>query len=536
MDEDRTMIGSMIGQYKVLALLGEGGMGRVYKAVDVNLDRPVALKFLNSNLDTRPEMLERFRAEARTHASLHHPNIAMLYAFLVWEGKAVMVMEYIEGETLHDRIQRVGKIPVGEAVPLIQQALLGLAAAHHRGIVHRDIKPQNLMIDREGVLKVMDFGIAKVLGKQGLTSTNMMMGTFWYMSPEQIRGRAVDARTDIYSMGVTLYEVLTGRVPFDANSDYEIQRAHIEQTPALPNVHNPLVPEYLALATMRALAKEPADRFPAAEDFHAALASRRGETYTELPAFHPGTVVEQPRATIPESTARYKEPAASANVTPEPDAPRSHAPWWIGIAAVVLVAAGGAAWFFHSREPAKQPAHAPTEPSNGGTAGYTTPAPPPPIDPGNHRHKVIPQPRPDPGTTQTATTSKVPPVKPILPPHVETGLSGTWKGAFTDADSQASTPVVLTLAGKPSEDLRGSLSFAKNTPDEGDCKVDPRHSSFDAATHQLVLAVNNCSHPTQHSWLHVPVHFTVNAADTRLTDAYPMLPVHSFKGDLTKQE
>ena len=264
-------VGAEIANYRVLEKIGEGGMGMVYKAIDVNLDRIVALKLLNSDLAGRPELAERFRAEARMQASFSHPNVAMLYAFLVWEGSAVMVMEFIEGETFRDMILRRGPVPGERALPMFKQALLGIREAHARGIVHRDIKPANIMLSRGGLVKVMDFGIAKALGAAGATRTNIQMGTAWYMSPEQVLNRSVDARSDIYSLGITLYELLTAQVPFNADSEFEIQMAHVQRDPPRPAVYLPNIPPAIENAILRAMAKNPADRFQSVEDFSAAL-------------------------------------------------------------------------------------------------------------------------------------------------------------------------------------------------------------------------------------------------------------------------
>ena len=182
-----------------------------------------------------------------------------------------MVMEFIEGETLQQMIARRGPIPAEMAIPLFKQALLGVGAAHKRGIVHRDIKPANIMVNTDGLIKVMDFGIAKVLGVTGTTRTNLQMGTAWYMAPEQVLSRPVDARTDIYALGVTLYELLSGQVPFRADSEYEVLSSHVQRVPELPTLHYPHIPQRCVDAVMRALSKEPEKRFASTDEFSAAL-------------------------------------------------------------------------------------------------------------------------------------------------------------------------------------------------------------------------------------------------------------------------
>jgi serine/threonine protein kinase len=266
-----SMIGREIGIYRITDRLGQGGMGVVFKAVDINLDRVVAIKLLNSDVAEMPELVQRFHSEARVQATLSHPNLTTLFAFLLWEGRPVMVMEFIEGETFQSMIARRGPIPASVTIPMFRQALQGVGAAHHRGIVHRDIKPANIMLNRDGLVKVMDFGIAKVLGDTSTTRTNMQMGTSWYMSPEQIMTNSVDARSDIYSLGVTLYEMLAGQLPFQGDSDYAVQMAHLERTPEPPTVHYPHIPPHIVAATMRSLAKKPEERFASVEEFVAAL-------------------------------------------------------------------------------------------------------------------------------------------------------------------------------------------------------------------------------------------------------------------------
>src|SRR5690349_9959497 len=265
------MIGSQIGSYKILSKLGEGGMGVVYKAVDVSLDRTVAIKSLSAELNKNPSLEQRFRAEARAQANLNHTNIATLYAFLVEDGVAWMVMEYIEGETLHDLIQRRGPIPHQEAIPIFKQALLGLGYAHRMGIIHRDIKPSNIMVNRNGIVKVMDFGIAKVLGNRGMTRTGTQMGTAYYMSPEQVVNRGVDIRSDIYSLGVTLYEMLTANVPFTGDTDFEVMQAHMQTPPPMPTRFYPYIPKGVENAVLQSIAKRPEQRFQTVEDFGLAL-------------------------------------------------------------------------------------------------------------------------------------------------------------------------------------------------------------------------------------------------------------------------
>jgi hypothetical protein len=265
------MVGSEIGSYRIVEKIGAGGMGVVYKAIDTNLDRVVAVKALNPEFSGNPALLERFRGEARAQAQLNHPNLATLYAFLVQGDVAYMVMEFVDGETFHAMLTRRGPIPAGEAVPLFRQALAGIGHAHRLGIVHRDIKPSNIMLNREGVVKVMDFGLAKVTGNHGVTRTGVRLGTAYYMSPEQILVKPVDARSDVYSLGATLYEILAGQAPFHADSEFEILNDHVNTPPPPPTRLHPHIPGGIEHAVLKALAKNPEQRFQSVEQFSAAL-------------------------------------------------------------------------------------------------------------------------------------------------------------------------------------------------------------------------------------------------------------------------
>lgn len=267
------MIGTQILNFQILEKLGEGGMGVVYKGMDTGLDRVVAIKVLSPEYASNPEIVERFRSEAKAQATMNHTNIATLYAFLQVEGRCLIVMEYMEGETIEQLILRRGLIPPADAVILFRQALLGIGYAHRSGIVHRDIKPSNMMVTTGGIVKVMDFGIAKNLaaGAQKKTRTGMTMGTAAYMSPEQILNRDVDFRSDIYSLGVTLYQMLTAHLPFEDPSDFQLMSDHVKTPPPPPTTYYPYIPKGIEQCVLKALAKDPAERFQTVQRFGAAL-------------------------------------------------------------------------------------------------------------------------------------------------------------------------------------------------------------------------------------------------------------------------
>jgi serine/threonine protein kinase len=265
------MIGQVIGSYRIEQKIGEGGMGSVYRGRDLMLEREVAVKALRPELARQPELVSRFRAEAVTLAKLNHSNIAVLYNFLRHGEEYYMAMEFVRGRTLEEVIKQDGAIAIERAVRLFCQALEGIAHAHAFGVIHRDIKPANLMLSPTDRVKVMDFGIARVLGTARQTKTGRLIGTLEYMSPEQMRGQETDARSDLYSLGIVLYEMLTGRAPFECDSDYELMRAQVEDQPPSPREFNGEISTAVELAVMRAIAKDPAGRFQSASEFRAAL-------------------------------------------------------------------------------------------------------------------------------------------------------------------------------------------------------------------------------------------------------------------------
>ncbi|HXZ84828.1 MAG TPA: serine/threonine-protein kinase [Myxococcota bacterium] len=264
------MIGVTLGSYEITDKIGSGGVGDVYKAVDHLLGRNVALKFLRPNLADCAEVVQRFHAEARTLAQLIHPNIAVLYCMMREGDQLAMVMEYVEGRTFGQLLDG-GALPPERALPLLFQALDGIGHAHAAGVIHRDIKPSNLMLAGNGCVKVMDFGVARCLGTVRQTRDGHMIGTAQYMSPEQVRGLESDARSDVYALGVLAYEMLTGAVPFDSESEYELCRAQIEETPRPPRERAPRISPELEAVVLRALGKDPGERFPSAQALREAL-------------------------------------------------------------------------------------------------------------------------------------------------------------------------------------------------------------------------------------------------------------------------
>ena len=265
-------IGSRVGAYLVTKWLGSGGVGEVYKGVDVMLKREVAIKVLRPELASDPLFLERFRREAQLHAKLSHPNVASVHAFLHEGDKQFMVMEYVPGISLEDFLRSGGPVPAERALGIFRRTLDGIDHAHGCGIVHRDIKPANIMLADNGQVKVMDFGIARALDcQEHLTRIGQVAGTAKTMSPEQIRGGQADVRSDIYSLGIVLYTLLAGRAPFDGKNDHALMIAQLEQAPPPLRALVDDVPLALEDAVMRALEKDPRARFQTVREFAAAL-------------------------------------------------------------------------------------------------------------------------------------------------------------------------------------------------------------------------------------------------------------------------
>jgi len=256
------MIGTVLsGRYRLEAKLGSGGMSTVYLARDTTLDRPVAVKVMHREMSEQADQLERFRQEARAVAKISHPNVVAVIDAGEDGGYPYIVFEYVEGETLKARINRVGALDVQESLAYAIEIARGLTVAHARKMVHRDIKPQNVLIDAEGRAKLTDFGISRQLEKDGLTATGRVLGTTDYVAPEQAMGRGADQRSDIYSLGVVLFEMLTGHVPFQADSQVGVAMKHVNEE--LPDVQadRPELSAATALVVERATAKDPTKRY-----------------------------------------------------------------------------------------------------------------------------------------------------------------------------------------------------------------------------------------------------------------------------------
>jgi len=264
---------SFAERYQIIEKLGKGGMGKVYRALDKKLDEEVAIKLLNPEIAADKKTLERFGNELKLARKIVHKNVGRMYEFMEEQGTHFITMEYVPGEDLKSFIKRVGQLPVGKTVSIGKQILEGLEEAHKLGTVHRDLKPGNIMIDKEGNARIMDFGIARSIYTKGMTAKGVIIGTPEYMSPEQAEAKDIDKLSDIYSFGIILYEMLTGQLPFDGETPLSIALKHKQEVPRQPKELNPQIPEDLNHLILQCLEKEPQDRYQSASNVLADLAN-----------------------------------------------------------------------------------------------------------------------------------------------------------------------------------------------------------------------------------------------------------------------
>ncbi len=490
--------GQRVGDYEVVALLGTGGMGRVYKVRSVISNREEAMKILLPDFAAQPELAARFMAEIRTLAGLDHPNITQLRTAFQIQNQFVMVMEYVEGTTL-DKMP--ARLPLDQAIDYSLQVLAALSYAHGKGVTHRDIKPANIMITTHGVVKLMDFGIAKSTEDLNLTRPGTTMGSIYYMSPEQVRGGTVDGRSDIYSFGVTLYEMLTGRKPFQAETSYSVLNAQLNETPAPPAQWNPALSRELNDIVLRALAKDPGARFQTAEEFRNALKAVRSASDApaavaaaaavplpvSAPAFASAAPTTGPVAVpAPNPTPGFVPVAASAT---QPQA-RSHRGLWIGLGALAAVLAIAAAFAFLPRffpmhagqktgtqvaanaapaatAPAPQPAAATPSASPANPVSSAQPAGEPAATPVRHSYPNAGSPESNAQQTGQPAQEVAPPVAPAPPPGPSPEEVRHARDRFMDLDARSQTvsselDSLRRQQQAQGYDLRGDMAAAWN--------------------------------------------------------------------------
>ena len=494
------MVGQNIGKYRVLDRIGRGGMGTVYRAIDETLHREVAIKVLNAELND-PEVARRFRAEAITVARLSHPGIATIYELFQHEGQWLMVMEFVRGETLEHMVDRMGALSPQRSAELCMQALAALAHAHSMGVVHRDLKPANLMITETGAIKIMDFGIARVAGTEHLTNAGFMMGTPAYMSPEQVRGAEIDARADLYAMGVVFYRLTTGKLPFKGDTPFAMAQSQVNDPPTPVSLFRSDLPPWVEQVVVRALQKGPEQRFQSAVEFHEAFArclaglplstmygssapteliatpSRPLPTLTgpmpttpPMPSAYSGAmprlptptgVSPAPTVTTPAAAAATQATPAAPAAAPPATAPAAIKPPAAGTiapvkrnnatliaAAVGFVIVAGIVWALWLRPRPPQEPPPPTPPVDPAPAATTT-LPPGPDTPPPSASTGAPPPPPPPPVTEPPPAGTTPPPATGSTTVGPTAPAGTAPAGAGTTTASGVPPATTGRAGDP---------------------------------------------------------------------------------------
>jgi eukaryotic-like serine/threonine-protein kinase len=498
------MVGQNIGKYRVEDRLGRGGMGTVYRAVDETLHREVAIKVLNAELND-PEVAKRFRAEAITVARLSHPGIATIYELFQHDGQWLMVMEFVRGETLEHLVDRMGALSPQRAAELCMQSLAALAHAHSMGVVHRDLKPANLMITETGSVKIMDFGIARVAGTEHLTNAGYMMGTPAYMAPEQVIGHEIDARADLYAMGVVFYRLTTAKLPFKGDTPFAMAQSQVNEMPTPVALIRSDLPPWVEQLVAKALSKAPEQRFQSAVEFHEAFArclaglpmtttgamqsaSAVTAILTPAPPSPTGTISSRFQMASPEAPTGYASPQPyvpgrdtaahpPAAAAPAPTSPAKTSAVLVafGAAALVILLAGvGSLWWIRMRSPQPSTTSS-TAPASDQPAG-ASPAIPTSTVPGG----VVPP---------AAVSAPASPV-PAPPPGSTTGAAGGTTTSGAGVAQRSPTADAATTGGANTKARGAAPSDASSTPPSAQPVAPPAAAArtpTDASDAQIVF-------------------------------------------------
>ncbi|MGA7461168.1 MAG: serine/threonine-protein kinase [Candidatus Korobacteraceae bacterium] len=449
-----------IGDYEIVRELGHGGMGQVYLVRNLISDRIEAMKVLLPDLAQQGDLANRFMREIKVLASLDHPNIAQLRTAFTAENQLVMIMEYVEGDTLAERLH-AGPFAPPDALNYTAQVLSALSYAHGKGVIHRDIKPANMMLTPKGVVKLMDFGIARSTQDLGMTVTGTTLGSLDYMSPEQVKSEPTDARSDLYSLGVSLYEMVTGHHMFSATSSYSVMEAHVKEIPRPPIEVVPTLPKALSDIIMMAVAKDPGHRFQTADAMRNALSQVGGATAAAAAVAAPQAVVAPvpqptpqpmpmpmtpPPATPAPSTFPPQEQPGCAVLEPRPTEKRGgrHVGWIVVAAIVVLVALFGGTQVYRSHKPA--PAMESAAAPSAGTAA-TAPATTPTTQPA----QPVPTPEAQPAPAPMATPTPAPPAPG------RHGQQGTQQANMAPPPPPGPSPEELAAQKKLLDDMENEM-------------------------------------------------------------------------------
>jgi serine/threonine-protein kinase len=429
------------GRYEILGALGRGGMGMVYKARDRTLDEVVAIKVLRPDFAQDPKMAERFKSEIKLARKVHHRNVCAIHDYGEERGLLYISMEYIEGEDLKHMLREQGGLPSEKAYDISIQVAEGLQAVHEAGVIHRDLKTPNIMVDPQGVARLMDFGIAKREGAEGtMTATGFIMGTPEYMSPEQAQGHKVDFRTDVYALAVVVYEIFTGAVPFRGETPISTILKHLHDPPPLDGPPAAALSKTLRPVLRKALAKAPGDRHASAKEFAEALRQARSPSRRQQPM--PTAVLEAPTVMRPGAAP----------------APASRTPLLIGAAAALAVVGVGLGWALRrgGEPPATTasasislPASLPATTAPPATAPASTPPElvrTPASETPRPTREAVATPRPAPPTSTLAAVTP----RPVAPPTAQPVVASTLPAALpTPAPAASSAPALAATSAVP---------------------------------------------------------------------------------------